>query len=152
MAMQNGGTMMTVTVRTTALTARLRENREKHTAEYHEAEKRYRHKLHEAYAAYCAQLDSYVDDLAQCRDSGRQLPAPPSTNILHLTAPVNHTAEYDRAISMLEMHAEETITIDLSTYRRFVEDEWDWSRAAKVIAQSYLGDTNGPLVAQGGRL
>ena len=49
----------------------------------------------------------------------------PMTEIL-FEEPQNHTKEYDRVISMLEMASDETIKLTDGQFREFVQDEWGW--------------------------
>jgi len=40
--------------------------------------------------------------------------------------PVNHSAEYRRLISMLEMTTQETIDLTMPEFDRYMNDNWDW--------------------------
>jgi len=44
-----------------------------------------------------------------------------------LRVPVDHTAEYNTVIKMLEMHKNETIDLNADEMRQLVEDRWDWT-------------------------
>lgn len=48
------------------------------------------------------------------------------TLFVNLPLPEEHTADYDRAIRMLEMHVEETVTLDEEAYAQLVDDDWGW--------------------------
>ena len=43
-----------------------------------------------------------------------------------LRPPVDHTAEYDTVITMLEYHESGTITLTADEVRQLIEDRWDW--------------------------
>lgn len=46
----------------------------------------------------------------------------------NLTVPVDNAKEYDTIIGMLEMSADDTITLTASEYRCLVEDNWGWKQ------------------------
>lgn len=60
-----------------------------------------------------------------------------------LTAPQDHTVDYDRAIEMLEMSISEVVEIDQQTFAQLVRNEWAWFQQATA--------TNA-LYASGGKL
>lgn len=61
----------------------------------------------------------------------------PLIRIARLVQPQDHTVDYDRALLMLEMSEDDTITIDEHTFRNLVLDEWEWSRAWAVSNSTY---------------
>jgi hypothetical protein len=67
---------------------------------------------------------------------------------LHL--PVDHTAEYDTAIRMLEMHTEDTIKLSADEVRCLIENKWDWMQdfIAKNEVYSPLFETKGISVPE----
>ncbi len=52
--------------------------------------------------------------------------------------PSNIEAEYDSAITMLALHAEDTITISTEDYKKFVEDKWNWKTQWNSTNSKYL--------------
>ena len=50
------------------------------------------------------------------------------TNLVRLTAPEDHTKDYDRSIQMLEMSVETEIVISEAEFQNYVQDIWNWSR------------------------
>lgn len=44
-----------------------------------------------------------------------------------LQPPVDHTDVYDTAITMLEMHREDTIVLDSDMARSLIQDKWEWA-------------------------
>lgn len=54
-----------------------------------------------------------------------------------LTPPSDHTAEYNRAIRMLEMSQDDTIEIDTETFAQLVMNEWQWFNQATAINATY---------------
>jgi hypothetical protein len=53
------------------------------------------------------------------------------------TEPKDQTKDYDRIIGMLEADTEPTITLDEADYRRYVQDEWDWTSQWKTTNAAY---------------
>lgn len=60
-----------------------------------------------------------------------------------LTAPQDHTIEYDRAIQMLGMSEDETILVDQQTFAQLVRNEWAWFDQSTAVNTMY---------ARGGKL
>lgn len=56
---------------------------------------------------------------------------------INLQLPLDHTAEYDTVIQMLEMHTEETIILSADEVRCLIEDKWDWMQAFLMTNQRY---------------
>jgi len=59
-----------------------------------------------------------------------------------LVEPQDHTAEYDRAIRMLEMSEDAVITVTDREFQNFVEDRWEWSRDWAFSNMKYVGNQN----------
>lgn len=99
-----------VTVSTSELLAKLRENRDRHGKMYKEAVEGF---LKEAKT----KLESKLELVGRgvIRDIS-----------VSLHPPTDYTSQYETTIGMLEMHQEDTIELDYDEYRCFVEDEWDW--------------------------
>lgn len=139
MGMRNNGNEsdMIVTVNKVALLTILRDNRTKHLAEFQEACVVYRRRVSEEVSLQMTALLKYQHAFASASWEG--LPVFPSIGLHKLPQPQNFVKSYDRAIGMLELHANETMTIDMATYQRFVEDDWEWSAQAKIANSGYLG-------------
>lgn len=54
-----------------------------------------------------------------------------------LTAPSDHTAEYDRALKMLQMSQDTIIEIDEGAFAQLVCNEWAWFGAATAVNSTY---------------
>jgi len=54
-----------------------------------------------------------------------------------LTAPEDHSADYDRAIAMLEMSQDDVVTIDRLTFAQLVRNEWAWFKQAQSTNTTY---------------
>lgn len=118
--------MKQITVRVADLLARVKENRAKHNELFLKAQEGFRR-------AAIEELDAMLE-LAR-KGEVRQF--------VGLTAPEDHTAEYDRAIDMLEMTTDNLITVDAITFAQLARNEWAWFASATA--------TN-TLYAKGGKL
>ena len=56
-----------------------------------------------------------------------------------LNPPQDHTAGYETAIKMLELHQEDTITLSAEQVRPFIMDEWDWTESFLTTNSVYSG-------------
>lgn len=54
-----------------------------------------------------------------------------------LTPPQDHTAEYDRAIAMLEMSVDDVIEIEEMRFAQLVMNEWAWFQQATSVNNTY---------------
>ena len=51
--------------------------------------------------------------------------------------PQCHVRDYDRAIAMLKMSIDETISISASDFDRYVSDEWEWKKEFQMSNSKY---------------
>lgn len=58
---------------------------------------------------------------------------------VHLSYPSGHLDAYDTAISMLELHQEETVVLNSTQVRCLVDDQWDWQNNFKLQNSTYVG-------------
>lgn len=113
-----------ITVSRADLLNALRDNREKHVAEYKEAEFAFRETL----------IAKLKESLAAVEVHGED---PRKHMVLSLDIPQSHQRDYDIAIRMLEMSRDETITIDETKYLQYVEDDWNWKAHFAATTQVY---------------
>lgn len=59
-----------------------------------------------------------------------------------LPVPEEHLDDYKRAIRMLEMHTEDTITLTEEAFSRLVDDKWGWSDLFVSNTASYVALSN----------
>lgn len=57
-----------------------------------------------------------------------------------IPAPENHTADYDRAIRMLELNQEGTVVLNESDTAQYVMDDWGW-RNQFIASNKYYSAT-----------
>ncbi len=102
----------------------VRNNKEKHIAEYNEAV--------EDYKNAAIKLAKENLKLANTRDLERlvQIKALPS-------APVSYSDNYDRAIRMFELSVEHVIELDEHIFNQLVLDEWQWKQQFSVASALY---------------
>lgn len=135
MLSNNGSSAIIVTVNKVQLLEILQKNLKNHIDEFAKACDIYRAKLAEEINSNLALLESYLVALKNS-DFNNQPDAPRLSN--KLPKPVSYAVHYERAIGMLKLHSKDEMTIDLSTYQKYVEDDWEWSSSAKVSNSSYV--------------
>lgn len=113
--------MKNVTVRKEELLAILKTNRDNHRAIFESAQEGYRQ----------AWIDLLEDRLEDAR-LGRKI-----ERTIWLNPPVDQTADYDRAIKMVEMHTGGTIDLDEKRFANYVMDDWEWSENFKLSNSAY---------------
>jgi hypothetical protein len=112
-------------VKTSWLRQKLTENRDQHQKCYLEAR------------------DGYLNEAQKRLDRAMQRLRDGEAIALHfdLHVPEDHTRDYDTVISMLEAHQQDTLELNSSEFRMFVEDEWDWSDHWLLSNAGYSGTT-----------
>lgn len=111
--MHHGLTMPAVRVSRTALLAKLRENLQKHEAEFKEADAGFR-------AALAKRLQAMLKaarSAAAAKDCDMHVGLP---------VPNSFAEDYQTAIQMLDMAQDAEIELNQQQFRCFVMDEWDW--------------------------
>ncbi len=117
---------VTVEVNKTDLVEKLTQNRETHITEHEEALAGWRTKM----TAACMETSQKADK-SELKDFPRKLSK-------LMDVPPTHVKDYDRVIQMLEMHTEDTITLNALDFSRYVQDEWDWKERFTASNSSYL--------------
>lgn len=102
--------MDSVNIKRTELLQTLTTNRNAHRKIFLEAQAGYRKMA-------IRELDAF---LSQAKTGAR------IQRSLTLVEPVDQTKEYDRAIRMLEMSVDETISLSEQDFQCYVMDEWRW--------------------------
>jgi len=120
--------MNTVTVKREELLTKVRTNRDAHRTLFLKAQEGYRKLVIE-------ELDWMLADAKAGRSISRSI---------NLAEPVDHTADYDRILAMLEMSVDDTIMLDAQEFNQYVLDNWEWSRLASYTNQSYAIGTPVP--------
>lgn len=110
-----------VKVQKAKLLKALKDNKKKHDADYASGVASYREEAEKALRKRAIEV----------RD-GKTM----STRF-DLPEPRTYSAEYDRAIAMVEWSTEEVLDLDEGDFRAFVLDEWDWKNAFVGSTQVY---------------
>lgn len=104
------------------LTGKLEANRTAHSEEYQSALRGWQKEVSEI-----LKLD------AQGLDSGKLAKLTPFD-----PAPQDHTQDYTNILEALEFSVEETLTLDFTTFRQYVLDDWNWKESWKISTSKYL--------------
>jgi hypothetical protein len=102
---------------------KLKENRNKHKADYDEAVANYRVAAKEALRAVVKKIDKGEDF-----NLSFQLPEPRE-----------FLSEYDRAIGMLEMSVDELVELEEHEFDQLVNDSWPWAHQFAAATSFYNG-------------
>jgi hypothetical protein len=132
----NGDDVMVVTVRKEKLVEKLTLNRMKHIAEFEKASGAYKKKLAQEYRAFKEGIVEYLAVIEETKNLEDLKSAPHFSS--KLPRPQNYAEYYDRALGMLELHSKDEMTLDMATYRKYIEDDWEWSSQAAVSNRGYL--------------
>ncbi len=113
--------MREVTANKETLLTKLRSNREIHILAFQEARSGWLDAAQTALRARATEISNLSGDA--------ELPNLFVGGIDELSndTPISHVKDYDRAIAMLEIHTEETITLSADDVGRYVLDQWNWS-------------------------
>ncbi len=117
-----GQNTMKVKVKKAELLNALKENREKHAADYEKAKIGFRKVLEK-------ELEK---KLQQCRD-GKKVEL-----LFKNQKPNSHLKDYDDVIGMLEFSTDDELTIDHQQYKQYVKNEWDWIKHWATSNSVYL--------------
>ena len=115
------------------LQATIKSNREKHREIFLEAQTGYR-------KAMIAELDAR---LKEARNGGK------ISRINFLTEPEDHTRDYDRILTMLEMCSESHVELDEDEFAQYVMDDWRWKRQF-LLSNSAYSTTATAMLARSG--
>lgn len=118
-----GAGMQNVKVKTGELLLKLRANRASHKGDFEKAMVAFRAKAIE-------ELDASIK---RAREGGN------ISLYIGIPQPEEHTKDYDRVITMLEMAVDEVIEIPEADFRMYVMDEWGWAASFARNTKSYSG-------------
>lgn len=113
----------TIEINKNDLLKKLKENLVIYQAEYKEALEDYQ-KL----------VIQFSNDLATALTKGI-----PFSPYLKIREPADYTVKYQEAIDMLEYSVNETITLDSTSFKAYIKNEWDWTDSFRSYASSLKG-------------
>lgn len=67
---------------------------------------------------------------------------PIELGVWDLPMPENHTAEYQRAIEMLEWETGDEVILDEHEFKQFVQDDWSWKAGVTQANVLYAGSAS----------
>jgi hypothetical protein len=117
---ENEGLKM-IKVKTADLLGKLKSNLELHKKEYTEASSGFKNHM-------IKELEKYLK---------KAMSGDFSTTSIHFEEPKSHIKDYEMMIEMLEMSVDEEVKVTVEQFRRYVKDEWDWTKQFKSLHTSY---------------
>ena len=115
--------MQQVTVDKTEFVERVQKNRGRHRTVFERALDGYR-------ARMVAELERRIEDLRR----GRRV-----DQYIGLPEPEDHTADYDRVLTMAEMSIHDTVELSQDEFAMYVMDQWRWKQDFTETTARYLG-------------
>ena len=117
---EKGMKMREVKVLRSVLLEKVRENREKHIKDYHDA--------CEGYKAQAIQrIDEVMGDIKSRIERLRQGQVIELVAVsFGLNVPRSHEKDYDQVIAMLQMSVDDTLTVRSDEFACYVMDDWEW--------------------------
>jgi hypothetical protein len=113
--------MDTVKVQVAKLLEKVKANREAHRDLFLKAQEVYRQDIIE-------ELDRMLTDARAGKPIRRAITMP---------EPQDHTKDYDRVITMLEMSVDEQVELDSVSFDQYVMDNWSWKAGALATNSMY---------------
>jgi hypothetical protein len=107
--------MHSVKVKRDVLLEKVTKNRDAHRDLFLKAQQGYR-----------ADVITELDQMLKNAREGK-----PIVRSVSLTEPQDHTEDYNRVITMLEMSVEDAITLDSHSFDNYVMDNWAWKAFAE---------------------
>lgn len=126
--------MNKVTVSTSWLLAKMRENLEVHRSEFAQAMEDYRD----------AQLQALQDAIKIFKKEGTLRIGPYGESRVILPVPQSHEDDYVRVISMLQVSVHSEQELSAEEFDRYANDKWQWAghlKAQSVMYNSISGKT-----------
>lgn len=114
--------MQRVTVDKSEFIERVRANRERHRSVFEKALTGYRGRM-------VAELERRIHDLSRRRRVEQYLGLP---------EPEDHSADYDRVLTMAEMSVHATIELSEDEFAMYVMDQWRWKQDFSETTARYL--------------
>lgn len=116
--------MKSIRVNKANLIETIEKNRSEHRALFEKAQEKYRERVIEL-----------LDERLQQARAGKQFDI-----AIRLPEPVDYTASYDTALSMLAWEEGDTVDLDRDDFERYVENNWEWRNHWAGTTQVYLAE------------
>ena len=114
--------MRSVRIKTDELLSVLKQNREKHIAEYELAR------------------DEHVADVIKVMSANLKQAKRGGEIVYYINLPVpqSYQDSYDTAIKMLEMSSDHVVELSQNEFQQYVEDKWVWKDAFVAATKQYV--------------
>lgn len=116
--------MKTIKVPKEQLVRQIEENMLTHREEFEKAWDGYR-------AKYVKNIENILD-AAKDSKRGAEL-----VHFINLTAPQDHTEDYERALKMLEWDTEQMVELSQQEFTQYVQDNWGWKEQFRTTNSMY---------------
>lgn len=123
--------MREVKVNRLDLLIKVKENREKHVADYQESVLGYKQAALKAIEDGMRKLKRQVEEL----QAGEKIRL--AAVSFDLAVPENHSKDYDQVISMLEMSVDDHMLIRSDEFAMYVMDDWSWRQSFEGTKAMY---------------
>lgn len=135
--------MQDVQINRQDLLAVLKDNRAKHKAEYEEAHAKWEEKALDRLTKWLKTTEKELDKVSKKIAKGKVLTQPlhevDKYPLAKLPEPQSYEKDYNNAIAQVEMDSRDEITLDINTFRQWVQDEWAWAHETRLLNASYTG-------------
>lgn len=117
--------MQNITVNKADLIAKLRTNRDEHKAIYDEAVSVYKER-------FIREAEKFLMESLEYAKRGE-----PFKQMVWLPVPEEHTADFDRALEMLEWEVDDEVELSEYEFSQLVQNEWGWAKNFASNTTSY---------------
>ena len=135
----NGGALASVNMEKSKLLDILKTNRTKHITEFDKAIVCWRQALLDTFKQNNKAMQTNIRLASKALNEGTNMA--PSQVVQAKSVPVmpvSYEAYYDKAIRMIELSADDVLTIEAAVFNQLVLDEWEWSNSFIAVTSSYL--------------
>lgn len=129
----------TVTVKVSRLLTTLKENLEKHKADYETAMAGYR----DAKATKLAALNEATNKAVTNNTNENRKAVHDAYNAFsRLERPRDHSESYELAIEIMEWSTEDEVELSINDFQCYVRDKWNWKQAFAISVANYANHTH----------
>jgi hypothetical protein len=114
--------MQTVKVKKADLTQKIKSNRENHKIVAEQAR-----------TEYLSDVQKSLQNVLKKVKNGEKFDL-----FFDLPEPLDHTRDYDRVLSMLDMSTESEVVLSNQDFGRYVMDDWEWKHSFEASTSRYI--------------
>jgi hypothetical protein len=130
--------LSTVRVSKDDLLKKLKYNRTEHEKTYNEIMAVRQTKILDELHGFKAKFKKALADRMDKATSDVEYTPPSITLSISSLKPENHTGDYDRVISLLELSLDEELELNSSEFNQYVNDDWSWKKSFVTCSGTYL--------------